>query len=214
MEGNQIERFIKPWLDERINVAYRRRLVFQTPIDSVLAGVYFEPRPHTSQGIHLNAVVQPLYVPETDINFLGAIGVSPRTMWNFPDGPERETQLRAMLHEAFEVVLPAAIAAATPAALARRFWPPERQSNLNVAELLAYSLVWAGDVRRARMALEAILGQSATATIPWQQQLIDRARLVDADLNRGESGMDRLRAWRAQTLTYLGLDADAAADPR
>jgi hypothetical protein len=206
MKGRQLGRLVATWVNARPGLVFRDKMVIQVPIGMCLAGVVFEARPHAADGLYLNGLVQPLYVPSDHIELMTAdvVGIE-RTLWHLSDA-DQDVAVAAMLNHAFEVVLPAAIASATPPVLATRLWPADQWTNLNVVEVLAYSLVLAREFERAQNTLRFLL-DSADMPAPWNQDILNRARVLVSKLNVPGQAEAQLGLWRDQSISALGLDS-------
>jgi hypothetical protein len=206
--GKQLASLVVPWLKKDPGLAYRNRMVFRTPVGLCLAGVLFESRPHDADGLYLDTVVQPLYIPSEIVTFTvaDALGL-PRTLWTFRPGINRDQRLHAMLRSAFDDLLPRALSLASPDALASKLWPPDRWSNLHIVEALAYSLLLAGDVGRARKALAVLTSAETTVagSPTWNAEISARAGDVASLLAGGDAAAALLLAWRDQSIGALRL---------
>jgi hypothetical protein len=182
-------------------------------VDQILHGLYADSSSFDASRVAMHMFSQPLYIPSE--NVVLTFGTRLRhpeggEWWELDDSGHA---IAALLHGIAHEVLPFFKVTATPQDLAAYISTHKRStrtdSNPNVIEVEAYSLVLAGHFREARDALErlerAVNAMPSTKT--WGQRVLNRSLLVRRSLTPDSSeAIHLLGVWRNETVSHLKLE--------
>ena len=185
--------------------AAKAPLMFLCPVGHILRGFCFDSSRFGKSAFHLQAFFMPLSVPYKHIHFTFGERIG-RRPWSIDD-PNLEI---ALAKEAQERV-PFLAGLHTAKDIARALGPLTKPNasgyvNPHCLEALAYSLVRAGDTRGAFRVL-AQLQQTIDPDVPWQQEVAERAAILEAKLLGNPADAEaQLAVWEAETIQNLGLE--------
>lgn len=184
----------------------RGRLTYASPLENLLRGFYLE-RSLDPTAFYLWGGVFPLFIPSEHIYFTYGrrIGYG----WNVDAENEKTVmeEVAVLLRQegqSFldELGLPADLAA-------KAAMITQAPDDPNVAEVVAYSLLLAGQHKEAAEALErldSIVRKADGRTHSWVSAIGSRSGQVrDALRREPQLALAMLNGWRAQTIAALGL---------
>jgi len=170
-------------------------------ITDTLKGFYFESSAFSPKHFYVTAFFLPLWIPAEYIHltFGRRVGVNQR--WSSDQLDLENALLIAMRRE-----LSILAELDSPAQLLSALEVFARESNPHCIEALAYGLFEMGQVDRSQEVLKSLL-TLIDRTVPWQQEIAERATLISSFLPTGiEEVKRRLTKWRTETISALGLE--------
>ena len=170
-------------------------------LSDTLKGFYFESSAFSPKHFYVTAFFLPLWIPAEHIHltFGRRVGVNQR--WS-SDQLDLENALLSPMRRELSILVELDL----PGQLLSALEVFARGSNPHCVEALAYALFKMGQIDRSQEVLKSLL-TLIDRTVPWQQEIAERAALILSFLPTGiEEVKHRLTKWRTETISALGLE--------
>ena len=185
-------------------------LLFATPVNELLKGVYLESSAYSPADFSVNVFVQPLYVPATSPVF--SFGYRQKTganreWWHFEETDITQVgwELAQAINTAERDFFPQV---ATAADFHRRYRPQQRTAA-SYYEAVVYSACYAGLEKKAEevKGLLHFLQTSKEVNLEWEwvQQMYQKTQQLQLLLTQSEPVRPLLEHWRVETMRHLRL---------
>lgn len=196
MKAAEWKRVVRSLLPDDGSWELRGSLCYRAPVRRVLLGVLGEGSGF-DKGVYIWRVVMPLFVPSSNVvlSWSERIGGGARKYYGFDEDALATAIAAAMEGMGSEDdALVEIVGRDDPASHNRR-----------LHEVVGYARLLQGDTTGAQEPLAR--AAAGVGRAPWEQEIIDRARLVSSLLEEGEPGeaVRQLDRWRDQTAGALGL---------
>ncbi len=206
MTTKQFTKIAKEFLPDLPGFVVDKKLVFKSPVDDVLRGLYFESSADANC-FYLSVFFMPLFVPTDAVSGTGGKRIGNALNWRL-DNPNLLADLRAAIHaEAIPFLDRVSTLAGVLDDLKATIERGRPRVNSHILEALAYTLIKAGDYSAALKALAEQQQLLEKATLPWVLELKARAELMEEKLlPKPEVALAQLEAWKSETVSKLGLE--------
>ena len=203
MKKNTFKTLAKQIAGQMPGFAVEGAMMFATPMDHTLRGIYFEGSSFSPDVFYVWVFFLPLYVPVKHIHFtLGRRLCDNGERWSLSDSTLEENLCLAIQREALPFLYPLRSMEGVIEAISTR---PE-QENPYVKEALAYTLARTGPKARSIALLRQLI-QSLDVRMPWQREMAERAEMLESKLVGDSADADRqLDMWEMESMTNLGLN--------
>lgn len=206
MTTKQAEKIGKELLPDLPGFVAKGKMVFKSPIEDFLYGLYFE---NTSDAdyFHFHVFLMPLFVPQDYISFSYGDRIGNALKWCL-DNPNVLIDLRAAVHaEAIPFLNKVSTTKGIISYLNSDIEADKQRVNPHTLEALAYALIKNGDYSSALEVLGELKEKFGKSTTPWVLELVARAELMEEKLlPKPEVALAQLKVWKAETVSKLGLE--------
>jgi len=205
MKKKQFESLCKKLLPDLPGFCCKGWLLHAEPVEHVLRGFYCDGSQFDPTSFVVSVFALPLYVPTQHLYFsLGNRLKDERgceKWWNIQE-PDLANKLLSSIQREGVPFLDGVRQPSQLVAFAERL---PGNTYPRILEIIAYSLAKADEYVAARSALDRLL-KALNVNIPWQAEMMQRAKELEQRLNSDRSGAKQLLAeWEQATIKNLGL---------
>ncbi len=205
----KVKDFTKLWkqlLPQLPGFAIEKKLIFKSPVEDFLHGLYFESSADADR-FYLSVFFLPLFVPRDSVSGTFGKRIGSGTNWR-AGNPNLFADLNtAIQNEAMPFLDNVFTLAGVLNYLKRTIESGRPRVNSHVLEAYAYTLIKSGDYSSALESLAELKQMLEGDSTPWVVAQFNRAQLIEEKLlPKPDAALAQLEAWKVETIGKLGLE--------